>query len=139
MAALPLTCLNMNGSVNIHVQTNACMTMALSSTTTIFNFYLQIGASNLIQFWSKICKQTLSANACISLLPILFLFSCILTLHRWYSKLNSLSMMLSLLHRMLTILPSHDALGVSPGALVCHRDMLLDAPHVADSITLRNK
>ncbi len=33
----------------------------------------------------------------------------------------------------------HDALGVSPGALVCHRDMLLDAPHVADLITLRNK
>ena len=33
----------------------------------------------------------------------------------------------------------HSTLGVSPGALVYHRDMLLDVPYVADLITLRNR
>ena len=33
----------------------------------------------------------------------------------------------------------HSTLGVSPGALVCHRDMLLDIPCVADLIALRNR
>ena len=92
--ALPLMHLNMNGSVDIHAWTNVHMTMALSSTIMIFNFCLQIGASNLIQSRSKICKQTPSVNACISLLWILFLFTCILTLHRWHNKLNFLLMML---------------------------------------------
>ena len=83
----------------------------------IFNFYLRIGASNLIRSRSKIRKQILSANDCISLLPISFQFLHILTLHRQHNKLNSLSMMLSLPPRMLTVLPFTMLLEFHPALL----------------------
>jgi hypothetical protein len=34
---------------------------------------------------------------------------------------------------------THRTLGVSPGALVYHRDMIMDLPFVADLLLLRNK
>ena len=34
---------------------------------------------------------------------------------------------------------AHQTLGVSPGALVFHRDMIMDLPFVADLLVLRNK
>jgi hypothetical protein len=126
----------MNGFVNIHAQTNVHMTMVLSSTTAIFNFHLRIGASNLIQSRSKICKQILSANDCISLLPISFQFSHILILHRQHNKLNSLLMMLLLLPRMLAVLLLVTLLVFHPVLLsaiatcfLMHLAWLIQSPH----------
>ena len=94
------------------------------------SIYLLYRALKLILFPSAIRRLILFVNACIRLLITCSILFCILILHNiWLMPMRALMTLLLLLLRSHALCATvYHNLGLSPGAIVFSRDMLLDIP-----------